>query len=57
MVELSSLVFFAASMLSILCKNLLIAELIKLIGYSRLRKVVQIFCHYHYIFSQFIRVS
>ena len=32
MVELSSLVFFAASMLSILRKNLLIAELIKLIG-------------------------
>ena len=33
MVELSSLVFLAASMLSILRKNLLIAELIKLIGY------------------------
>ena len=32
MVELSSLVFLAASMFSILRKNLLIAELIKLIG-------------------------
>ena len=32
MVELSSLVFFAASMLTILRKKLLIAELIKLIG-------------------------
>ena len=32
MVELSSLVFFAASMLSMLGKNLLIVELIKLIG-------------------------
>ena len=32
MVELSSLVFLAASMLSMLRKNLLIAELIKLIG-------------------------
>ena len=31
MVELSSLIFLAASMLSILPKNLLIAELIKLI--------------------------
>ena len=32
MVELSSLVFFAASMLSILRKNLLTAEFIKLFG-------------------------
>ena len=32
MVGLLCLVFLAASMLSILCKNLLIAELIKLIG-------------------------
>ena len=32
MVELSSLVFLAESMLSILHKNLLIPELIKLIG-------------------------
>ena len=39
MVELSSLVILAASMLSILRKNSLIAELIKLIGYSTLRRV------------------
>ena len=32
MVGLLCLVFLAASMLSILCKNLFIAELIKLIG-------------------------
>ena len=45
MVELSSLVFLAASMLSILRKNLLIAEFIKLIGWSRLRKVERSLLH------------
>ena len=45
MIGLSCLVFLAASMLSILCKNLLIAKLIKLIGYSRLRKVERSLLH------------